>query len=500
MSSTAPTCNHACAVALPIVIAVLGTALILVSMYAICLKVVQARERKEMRVHDVEKMSSSGSSSPTISAPMPIDGSKPEVNGLVPIDIPAPNPVKKEGCPKLTTGDRIRTSMGLKPKCPCRRCQDNPRQRPLGTQEYAYQTSRFAFNLPLPEQPSADAVAHPKIEDEVLPIYIRDEAHNATTPSFNTNDLPGYPLGHANSAAAMSMSDYSQRDSVPSARHPAAMDEKPMAATRRTEPSRTTSSASRQPEQVRSPSTRTQRAQQVRSPSAASRRTEHPRSTSTRRRDYSPPMQQAPMMENTSMDHMPMENSSMEHTPMEHAPMEHASMKNAPVMEHAGSPPPEKMSHTPPPMPNFSHSPSYSRRNASPPTLPSSPGSPNTPVPTHVRSHSHMRSTSSSTSLNQSKPPFSHQKSLSSSALRQEVFKQEGNSRPASPGLPLSPRPSHKSSMHLPRPQKDLVSVGLAIEDAGLGDVIGDEVAPDHIDEGALGGLAKAVGGIPTTH
>ena len=44
------------------------------------------------------------------------------------------------------------------------------------------------------------------------------------------------------------------------------------------------------------------------------------------------------------------------------------------------------------------------------------------------------------------------------------------------------------------------MSVGLAIEDAGmeLGEVIGDEVRPEHNDEGALGGLAKVVGGIPT--
>lgn len=356
MSLASPICNRACAIALPIVISVVGTSLVFVTVFAIYLQRKLSKSQRQTRqpAQDSEKaptvrMSASAMSHPPmISVPMPIPGSGPDVRGLVPISpsartrqqsvagMPMPGTMKtsqsemplppiSSGCKAMSMKDRIRVMFGLKPRCLCPNCKDNPRFRPgrPAHQNITYNTSRgIDWVVPPPQQRPAvsdNGNGTRRVEEEILPIYIQNAKEN----------LPGHP-NYSSSRSATSGSEYS-------------------------------------------------------------------------------------VSQNPSRGHTP--------PPTHDIPLDPRSRSTSPM--NTGGP-------------------------ASPFQTPASPP----PLAPQQRSpHSHT---------------LSNRSARSQSSLRNGTRRER--SVPPSPGLPQSPRPRHQPSKDLkPRMQRDLVSVGLAIEDGGLG-------------------------------
>ncbi|MCJ1353153.1 MAG: hypothetical protein MMC33_003138 [Icmadophila ericetorum] len=206
----APLCNEVFEIALPIAVAVLGTCLFFTAGYAIYIRRQYSKCIKHRRTLDAEKgKSNRRSHHPHISDPILIQGASGEsMPGLVPITViseprqapqagqSAPTTMSKPlavgpACPGLSFHDKIRVSIGLKPRCPCRNCQDNPRVNygRGATQHIAYANTRGIEII----------VPPPNEKEEVLPIYLRNDH----------NDLPGYPAKRVSSA-----SEYSDRSSM----------------------------------------------------------------------------------------------------------------------------------------------------------------------------------------------------------------------------------------------------------------------------------------------
>ena len=356
MSSASPICNRACAIALPIVISVVGTSLVFVTVFAIYLqrRLSKSQHQTHQPAQDSEKApavrasASAMSHPPTISVPIPIPGSSPDARGLVPISpsartrqqsvagMPIPGTMKTSqsemalppistGCKSMSMKDRIRVMFGLKPRCPCPNCKDNPRFRPGRPvhQNITYNTSRgIDWVVPPPQLRPAvsdNGNGTRKVDEEILPIFIQNAKEN----------LPGHP-NYSSSRSATSGSEYS-------------------------------------------------------------------------------------VSQNPSRSHTPPQTHDI--------PLDPRSRSTSPM--NTGGPT------------------SYFQIHASPPR----------PAPQQRSPQSHTLSNGSARS----------QSSLRNGPRRER-------SVPPSPGLPQSPRPRHQPSKDLkPRMQRDLVSVGLAIEDGGLG-------------------------------
>ena len=198
------TCNQACIIVLPVIIAILGTSLVFVSTYTIYLRR-QHATCTAVSVRDPEKGHPfAHGKHPIISGPIPIPGSSPEVRGLVPIirspsttnqhsiSMPAirysstPEISPKMECPSLSMPDRIRVAIGLEPRCPCRRCRDNPRVAPSRRthhQSASYATPRGLEITISPQRSiSTSRSVTRKSKEDILPIFMH---HNENEANFS---------------------------------------------------------------------------------------------------------------------------------------------------------------------------------------------------------------------------------------------------------------------------------------------------------------------------
>ena len=220
------TCNQACIIALPVVIAVLGTSLIFVTTYTIYLRRQHALCRPA-GARDPEKAHRfAHGRHPTISEPMPIPGSGPDVRGLIPIirtpsakgqesaSMPTirysstPEKSPEMGCPELTVPDRVRVAIGLKPRCPCRHCRDNPRAAPgyrTHHQSMTHTSRELEITIPPASQrpTSSPRPITRKGDDVGLPIYIHGED--------DTSLPPGYPKRVSSTESEYSQTNNSAR-------------------------------------------------------------------------------------------------------------------------------------------------------------------------------------------------------------------------------------------------------------------------------------------------
>ncbi|MCJ1314530.1 hypothetical protein MMC25_008212 [Agyrium rufum] len=199
-----------------------------------------------------------------ISGPTPIADSMPAMPNLVPIaqqGIPLPDtmpssmptsqalePLKQQDgeCPDLSKTDKFRVSIGLKPKCPCRNCKDkspavaasvppSPQvgyQNPAGN-DLPLHPNPAQLQQALPQPAPIDPSVNRNEQEEVLPIYIRDDTAPASFPQHLDNseadtaltpvESPAesnYSRGPSDSSISLPMTDSPTEDKPQRTRSP----------------------------------------------------------------------------------------------------------------------------------------------------------------------------------------------------------------------------------------------------------------------------------------